>query len=204
MRKSTLLAALACCAALAVPAVAAAKGASEAKLEGEGLEGGGIVFSHDSGDGATGGSALNRLAEGSGFYPAVFGQEPSPMEPGRPPGDLGRKYTVTYTMPGPDNALDELRQDIYPYAQGGAVTYVAPGQPFFGGDRTKGGWFRGYADLKQLLVDAGLPATQPTGGTGAAYDVSWPAAALSAVVVALLGTALVFVVRRRPGPLPAR
>jgi hypothetical protein len=203
MRRATYLAALTCIAALAVPAVAGAKGASEAKLEGEGL-GGGIVFSHDSGNGATGGAALNRLAEASGFYPAVFGQEPNPMEPGRPSGDLGPRYTVTYTMPGPNNELDELRQDIYPYANGGPVTYVAPGQPFFTHDTTKGGWFRGYTDLKQLLVDAGLPATPPTGGGDSGFDISWPAVALGTLVVALLGTALAVLFRRRPGALPAR
>jgi hypothetical protein len=203
MRRGTFIAALACVAALAVPAVAGAKGASQAELEGEGL-GGGIVFSHDNGDGATGGAALNRLAEASGFYPAVFGQSPNPMEPRRPRGDLGPKYTITYTMPGPNNELDELRQDVYPYAEGGPVTYVAPGQLFFTSDKTRGGWFRGYSDLKQLLVDAGLPATPPTGGGDSGYDVSWPTAGIVVVLVGVLGAALVVVARRRPGPLATR
>src|SRR3712207_5238447 len=118
MQRSTYVVALACLAALALPAAAAAKGASEAKVDGPGVDGAGIAFSHDQSGGPTGGEALNRLAEASGFYPAVFGQTPNPMEPRRPAGDLGPRYTITYIMPGPDGRMDEVRQDVYPYAGG--------------------------------------------------------------------------------------
>jgi hypothetical protein len=203
MQVRKLVLALAC-AALVAPAAAHSKGASEAKIEGDGLEGGAITLKSGGGGDPSAGSQLGRLAEGSGFYAAAFGQSPNPMEPGRPAGDLGPKYTVTYTMPGPNNELDELRQEIYPYADGGAVTYMPPAQEFFGNMKTRGGWFRGYADLKPLLVELGVPASPPTASPGSGYEVSWPTAGLVVALVAALGAALVLIARRRPGPLAAR
>ena len=193
------------CAALTLPAAAHGKGATQATIEGDGLKGGAITFKSDSGEGdPPPGSKLARLAEETGFFPAVFGQSPSPIERGRPEGDLGPRYTVTYTMPGPNNELDELRQELYPYAEGGTVTYMPPGQPFFGSEKTRGGWFRADPDLKSLLVEAGLPASPPTGPTETRYDVSWSAAGIVVVLVGLLGAALIVVARWRPGPLTAR
>jgi hypothetical protein len=204
MQVRKLVLALAC-AALALPAAAHGKGASQAKIEGDGLKGGAITLKSDSGEGdPPPGSKLARLAQDSGFFPAAFGQSPNPMEPSRPDGDLGPKYTVTYTMPGPNNELDELRQEIYPYAHGGPVTYMSPGQEFFGSMKTRGGWFRGYAGLKPLLIEIGVPASPPSGSTGSGYEVSWPAAGIAVLLVGILGAALIVVVRRRPGPLATR
>lgn len=199
-----LLAAALACAALAFPAAALGKGASEAKVEGKGLKGGAITFASDSGNGdPPPGSLLARLADGTGFFPSVFGQTPNPMEPSRPKGDLGLRYTISWVMPGPDGE-HTIRQDIYPYAAGGPVTYTAPNQLLFEGMRTKGGWFRAYGDVKQLLVDAGLPATPPTGSPGSGFDISWPTTGIAVLLVGLLGTALVLTVRHRPGPLATR
>lgn len=192
------------CAALVLPAAAHGKGASEAKIEGDGLAGGSVTVTSDGGGDPSAGPRLGRLAEASGFYPGAFAQQPNPMEPSRPQGDLGPRYTVTYTMPGPNNELDELRQEIYPYADGGPVTYMPPKQEFFGNMRTRGGWFRGYADLKPLLAELGVPATPPSGSTGSRLLVSWPAAGVVAALVAAVGAALVLLARRRPGPLAAR
>ena len=50
----------------------------------------------------------------------------------------GPRYTITYTMPGPRTS--ELRQDVYPYAKPNPVTDTAPGQRYFGSQRTVGGW----------------------------------------------------------------
>lgn len=192
MRGRTFAAALAC-AALAMPAAALGKGASAAKLDGPGIGGDGIQL-----------RALERLAEGTGLYPAVFGQQPDPMQRSRPKVDLGPRYTISYVLPGPDGNDHVVEQDVYPYAEGGPVTFTAPGQPVFEGQRTRGGWFPAYADVKSLLVDAGLPATRPTGSPGSALDVSWPTTGVAALLVALLGAAVVVAVRRRPGSLATR
>jgi hypothetical protein len=202
MRFRTLAAALVC-AALAVPAAAQAKGATAATIEGDGLDGGAITFRSETGGDPVAGTPLARLAEASGFYPAVFGQTPNPLLPGRPEGDLGPRYTVRYTMPGPDDQVDTLRQELYPYAAGGMVTYTPPGQRFFGSETTRGGWFRAYTDLKAMLVEAGLPASPGTGTSGGGAAVTWPAAG-AVLLAGLLGGVLVLVARRRPGALAAR
>lgn len=200
MRK--LVVALAC-ATLVAPAAAAAKGPSAATVQGDGLDGGGMGFTSGRGGDPSSGSPLARLTEGAGLFPAVFGQTPSPMEPGRPKGDLGPRYTITYTVPGGSGTVFRIRQDLYPYAAGGAVTYTAPGQPIFD-SKTAGGWFLALPDLKPLLVEHGLPATRPAGSGGSGYALSWPAAGLSVLLVALLGGLALVALRRRPGPLATR
>ena len=114
----------------------------------------------------------------------------------RPAGDLGPKYTVTYVMPGPNNEVDHLVQDVYPYAERDPVTYVAPGQRFFGTERTRGGWYVSTTALKDILVAAGLPPNAPTGGDGRGFP--WTlVGVLSALVVAVAVGALSAVRIRR-------
>ena len=86
------------------------------------------------------------------------------MQPKRPAGDLGPRYTITYTMPGP-NGDNELRQDVYPYAKPSPVTHTQAGQRYFGSQRTVGGWYVATSTLKDELVAVGLPASPP-GGEG--------------------------------------
>lgn len=192
-------AAVALLGAALVTSSALAKGASEAKIMGPGL-GSGITL---PGEGQVGGEQLMQLAETAGFFPAVFVTSPNPMLSERPHGELGARYTITYTMPGPSSAVDELRQDLYPYAKPSPVTYVEPGQRFFGTEETVGGWYVASMALKDELVAAGLPETPPLNGGGS--KVPWTvvgavAAALAALV--LVGVA-VLRSRRRPGPITA-
>ena len=84
---------------LALPATALGKGPSEATISGGGGGGGDLTI---TGCCEPGSPAMN-LAEQAGFFPAVFGQQPDPMLDRRPKGDLGPKYTITYTVPGPNN-----------------------------------------------------------------------------------------------------
>jgi len=98
---------------------------------------------------------MGRLTQEGGFFPQVFGQSPSPLLR-KLPADLGPRYVVTYTVPGP--TLSTLQQDLYPYAAGVPVTYMTPNQRFWETQRTLGGWYRGTSRLKSLLVRAGLPA----------------------------------------------
>ena len=206
--KGRLLVAALGCAALAMPAAALGKGATEAKIEGDGLKGA-IVFKTDTGGDPSSGSKLQQLAEGTGFYAAVFGQQPDPREPARPQGDLGPRYTVKYRMPGPDGTDAIIRQELYPYAPGGRpVTYTPPNQPYFGTERTVGGWIRGDTYLKTLLVGAGLPATRPSspaaGADAGESDVPWPALTGLGVFVLALGAVTWLLLRRRTHTAPAR
>jgi hypothetical protein len=200
MKRTLVLSAVAVALALGLAASAAAKGPSKAEVSGPGAGKGGLVF---SGDGEGPGTPLGDFVGGAGFFPAVYGQEPDPMLPGRPQGELGPKYTVTYTVPGP-NGTDTLSQDLYPYAVSGPVAYMAPGQSFFGSEHTRGGWFRGPASFRDDLVQAGLPATAPAPG-GSSFPSLGDAWTL--VAIALAGALLIvvtsLVARRRRTPAPA-
>jgi hypothetical protein len=142
-------------AALLLPAMALGKGPTRASLDGPGLAGP-ITFQGYGTDRRS----VGTLAEQAGFFPAAFGQQPGPMLVRRPRGDLGPKYTITYTVPGPSGRADKVRQDVYPYAALRPVTYMMPGQKYMG-RRTQGGWFRAGSRLKKTLVRAGLPAHAP-------------------------------------------
>ena len=170
-------------------------GPSAATMEGPGGGGGGITFSGDEGSGP-----LGNLTQQSGWFAAVFGQEPNPMLAGRPKGELGPKYTVTYTGPGPSNDTFTITQNVYPYASSGPVTYLAPGQPIFD-MQTRGGWFQAGPDLKETLVAAGLPESPVDLSSD---DTSFPTTTVSLLAFALLLVgATVLLLRRRARPAAA-
>jgi hypothetical protein len=181
--------------ALAMPSLALGKGPSAATMEGPGGGGGGITFSGDEGSGP-----LGNLTQQSGWFAAAFEQEPNPMLAARPKSDLGPKHTVTYTVPGPYNDTFTIRQDIYPYASPGPVTYMAPGQPIYD-MQTRGGWFQAGPELKETLVAAGLPATAAASSSD---GTSFPTTTVSLLVFAfVLVCATALIVRRRVRPAAA-
>ena len=155
LRKYLLAAALV---ALALPALAAAKGPVSASVVGPRLDGALTI----RGDGEGPGTALGALATTSGFFPQMFGQSPDPTLTSRPTGSLGLRYKVLYIVPGPNHIRSRVVQLVYPYAKPVALTYMRPGQPFWDGERTHGGWFRASAGLKRTLIRAGLPASAST------------------------------------------
>lgn len=141
--------------ALVVAGSAAAKGPSEAKITGPGLSSALTIKGVGEGDTST---DLGLLVNDAGFFPQTFGQSPSPLLRAQPQS-LGPRYTVTYTVPGPTTST--LEQELYPYAAGGPVSFMRPGQKFWDTQSTVGGWYRGTAQLKAMLVRAGLPASPP-------------------------------------------
>jgi hypothetical protein len=176
--------------ALALPASALAKGASEATIQGPGL-GKGLTL---RGDGESNGTKLGNLAMKAGFFPAAFGQQPDPMLRTRPKGELGPRYTITWVMPGPNNDVSRLQQEFYPYAKPYAVTYMKPGQSFFDSMRTHGGWFVSPT-LRATLISAGLPRAASTATSG--RDWTNPSLAAIPGALLLLGAGAVVVLRRR-------
>jgi hypothetical protein len=178
-----------------LPAAALGKGASQAEIIGPGLADP-IVL---AGEGQAGGERLVRIAEAAGFFAATFGQSPDPMLDTRPTGSLGPRYRITYLMPGPNNELDVIKQDLYPYAEPTPVSYTPPKQPFFGTEETRGGWYVASTSfLEDALVQAGLPKKTPTGGNGS--TIPWMVVGSLAAIggVLLLGAVAIFVIRRRP------
>jgi len=173
-------------AALVITGPASAKGPSVAKISGPGLSSAVTITGDGEGDTST---DLGLLVDQTGFFAEVFGQYPSPLLRARP-GGLGPRYTVVYTVPGPETST--LTQELYVYAAGGPVSHLLPRQRFWGTQETVGGWFRGTDELKQMLVKAGLPQTAPAvararaGGTRsiaieAGFGVVVAAAALAAL-----------------------
>ena len=191
-----LIAVMAAVVALAalVATSALAKGASEAMITGPGL-GGGISL---AGEGEAGGGQLMQLAEDAGFFPSVFATTPNPMLSRRPAGELGPRYTITYTMPGPNGVSDTLVQDLYPYADPTPVTYTAPGQRYFESEKTVGGWFVASTALKDELVAVGLPEGAPSTGSPAIPWTSSEVAVGTLLVAAAALTAILLARRRWP------
>jgi len=142
--------------ALAIPAFATAKGPASATISGPATRTLAVT-----GDGETPGTALGTLANASGFFAQMFGQTPDPTLRTRPKGTLGPRYKVTYVVPGPNNIQSRVVQLVYPYAKPFAVTYMRPGQVFWGDQKAYGGWFVATTGLKRMLVRAGLPARMP-------------------------------------------
>jgi len=158
MRRA-LPAAAALAAILLLPGTAAAKGPSAASISGPGLHQ--AISIHGYGEGANP-SPLGILVEQSGFFAQAFEQIPSSTSRRKPSTRLGPRYVVTYTVPGGSSADSTLHQDLYPYAKNGPASYMAPNQTLWQTQRTPGGWFRGSAQLRQMLVKAGLPAHPPS------------------------------------------
>ena len=184
---------LAVASAALVPSAAFGKGASEASITGPGLARP-IAL---AGEGHSDGQLLMALADNAGFFPAVFRQTPDPMRTARPEGTLGPKYTIAYVMPGPDEQVDTIVQDLYPYALPSPATYTRPDQRYWTTERTVGGWYVSTSTLKDLLVDAGLPETAPavdSTPSGPPWKILAPVAAV-ALITALAGLALLLAKR---------
>jgi hypothetical protein len=183
MRRLLLLATVGTLGALAVSAPASAKGPTAASLTGPGLDRALPV----KGEGESGpGTPLGSLVQFGGFFAQVFDQSPDPTTRTRPAGDLGRRYRVDYLVPGPAGGSDTIVQEVYPYAKPSPVTYMRAGQHFWGGMRTKGGWFVAGAGLKLALVKAGLPKSPPPASTDGSFPWAWMGVGTVAVVVLLV------------------
>jgi hypothetical protein len=156
MRRSVLLAA-ALTALLLFPATATAKGPSAATISGPGLAHALTIDGYGEGDST---SPLGILVNETGFFAQAFQQTPSATTRARPADRLGPRYDVKYLVPGP-NGDSTLRQALYPYAANGPASYMPPGQKLWGTQSVPGGWYRGTAALKGMLVKEGLPAKAP-------------------------------------------
>jgi hypothetical protein len=137
------------------PTSALAKGAGLEQIAGPGLDEP-IVFPRSS-------QSIS-IAQASGIYEALFPQAPDPMLDERPVGELGPRYTITWSLFVGNGESAAILQDVYPYARPDPVTYVEPGQPYFAGEAAHGGWFVASPLLKAELVAAGLPPRPPAEG----------------------------------------
>ncbi|MDX6507107.1 MAG: hypothetical protein QOG06_1751 [Gaiellaceae bacterium] len=173
--------------ALALPTLAAAKEPTQASISGPGFHK--ALSLPDGADFSS--TPIGRLTTDSGFFPSAVGQSPDPMLHARPARPLGLRYRIVWTVPG-GGPTRRVTQDVYPYAHGGALAYMRPGQRIYGATTT-GGWYPGGLALKQALVQLGLPkAPRPSAGTNYALVAGL---GIPGVLVAL-GVAALFARRR--------
>jgi hypothetical protein len=123
--------------------------------------------------------------------------------------DLGPRYVVTYRFKSSDA---RIRQDLYPYADGGPVTYTPSDQELWGESSLSiaPGWYQASRDFFHYLVDHGFPernpvvavtAAEPDGdSTGGAKAAPWAAFAVTLIGLAA-GGADVMRRRRRRGSI---
>jgi len=147
------------------------------------------------------------LTTRGGFFQVAWGGQPERTLPAPPTRKLGPRYRVVYLVPGPSGQNDRIRQDLYPFAHGGPVTYTAAGQRFFKTRRTLGGWFRAGSELKAAVLEAGIPrpgnearGASPPADSAENRSITWLAAVLA--LLALAGGTTV-VARRRARPAAA-
>jgi hypothetical protein len=185
--------------ALVLPATATAKGPSKAAIAGAGV----TTIRISGAEGSS--TPFWRFVEAAGWFEAAWGPSRLPQTP--PQGELGPRYTITWTVP----SSSKLYQDVYPYAKRYPVTYMPRGQKIWG-TPVKGGWFVGGAKLKKALTRVGIPAQAPQPPPAAASHTPLPAQHASgsglsaldlgaiAAGVVLVALALVVAIRaiRRP------
>jgi hypothetical protein len=232
MSRRTALAMFALALLLAVvPTAAQAKGASAATISGGGsggLPGGPISMKGDGEPGS--GSNLSTLADNAGMWALLFEDgAPGALQAAPvPAAQRGPRYTITWTFPNGAGTEDKVRQFVWPYAAGGPVTYLAPGQKVLD-TRTEGGWYKASDVLRTSLVELGLPnrpalagpAGSASAGAGTASPGApspsqaapasanptpalWPKVAAGVGLLLVAALAVVLLVRRRttPGPAP--
>jgi hypothetical protein len=203
----------------ALPTAAQAKGASAASISGGGpggLPGGPIDIKGDGEPGS--GTGLANLAQAAGVFALLWEDGQSGALTSAPTTRRGPRYTITWTFPNGDGGADKVRQSVWPYAAGGPVTYLAPGQEVLGGT-SKGGWYRAGDNLRQDLIHLGLPdrpalaaaatpapsPATPSPATpapsGQAAPAVWPwIAGIGLLAVAAAAWALILRRRAAPGP----
>ena len=130
-------------------------------------------------------------------------------EMGLTPADLGPRYLVTYRFAlGRGSSDDFIRQDLYPYAKGGPVTYTPPGLELNVGINVSitAGWYQSSLGFFRYLIQHGLPETNPVASVATpkpapdtaprAQMASWAGIVVVCVVLGALFLAAVAVRRR--------
>jgi hypothetical protein len=169
-----------------LPATALGKEVKSVTITGPGLDQ--KITLHGGGEIET--TPAGSLAMQSGFFPELFDTSPDPTLVRKPDGPLGPKYQATYEFPNPETGeVARIVQDVYPYAKPYPVTYIAGGREIWEGEDAHGGWYVAAADLKTVLVKAGVPRTaqavRRNPGSGSSMGV-WAGGA-AGVAALLLG-----------------
>lgn len=163
-----------------------AKGATGGTLEGDGMDEAIAVPAELSGS--------------SGLYELIWDTAGATRLADAPSADLGPRFVLTWMLMGPNGDVP-IEQEIYPYAEGGPVTFVAAGQPMWESATTLGGWSTASPGFVTQLESLGVSraAAASTGGGG----TTWTPIGASVAAMVLLGAGLVRFGRRRGEVAPA-
>jgi hypothetical protein len=156
-----------------------AKGPSQGVITGPGLAQ--PITLREPGS-ATIGPDLANVVTQSGFFVGMWGgTDAHGRLTDRPAGNLGPRYTITYTMAFPDRPSSDIVQYVFPYAELRPVTFMPPNQEYWGNAQTEGAWFAGNVGLRKTLIRFGLPTTPPSGGKSPSIgsDVTYATNAVS-------------------------
>jgi hypothetical protein len=126
---------------------ALAKGANEMTLAGPGLPS--PIRLANTADALM---SPNTVAQKSGLFSSTADRRLA----ARPPGRLGPRYVATYQWLVDVNRTTPLRQELYPFAAGGAVIRITRDQRVLDATIARG-WYRAGPELTLLLVEAGVP-----------------------------------------------
>lgn len=203
MRARVLLAGLVAISTVVIAGPAWAKAdIAEANITGPGLEGRRLRIAAPD----TGGLWESGIDVAGGLDDA---RADSVEEMGLTPADLGPRYLVTYRFSlGRGSSDDLIRQNLYPYAKGGPVTYTPPGQELNVGINMSitAGWYQSSLGFFRYLVQHGLPETNPVASVATrepapdtapgAQMASWAGIVVVFVVLGVLSLAALAVRRR--------
>jgi hypothetical protein len=158
---------------LGLAAPASAKGADQATITGPGLSKP-IVINGNGEPGSV--EQLGQLSDGTGLFAYMFGGDNgSGQQLAAPPaGDLGPQYSIAYRVPDGSPNGSTFRQDLYPSAPNGPVTFTPDGQEVFG-NKARTGWFQPAASFGSFLTAIGIPGVTAAGEPTASVSPTAPA-----------------------------
>lgn len=163
-RRLVLLLTLALVLVFQVPA-AHAKGPAGGWIEGAGFDG--VVNISQPGELGQG-TPVSKLVEVIGFFDLAFGESKLVLDE-QPTKLLGDSIvTITWDM----LERSTITQHIYLDAEGGPVTHIAPGQTFWDGWETVGGWMVVTGDLATPLIALGADESVFASKAGALREKS--------------------------------
>ena len=152
---------------------------------------------------------LANVVTWSGFSVGMWGGDSDRLAH-RPAGDLGPRYTITYSMTLSNRPSGKIVQYVFPYAEPLPITHMPPKQKYWGSNETVGAWYAARIRLRQTLIRLGLPsstASQPAAGTDGVtaavppHAGSIPPWLLVAAAVLSLALAAILMRRHRLGRL---
>jgi hypothetical protein len=148
MRLRILVTAILATGVLLLPTSAQAKGATDVTVTGPGL-----AAPIRLGNASPDGTSANRLWQAAGLLVS----NPDRISDNVPQkGALGPRYRATFHwLVGPDETTP-IRQELYPFADSGALSFTPPGQKELDW-APRGGWYQAGPELTLLLADAGVP-----------------------------------------------